>query len=491
MSIKISLKIIVVVASLLLVSTDSFAQSGPTIVQFTATPSTVTPGQTVTLFWNSINTSFCRATNGWAGQTLPAVGQGGLSTTSLSPGLYRLGLRCCAQVTCVQPPCPESCSPEAFASVTVAGQTSSNLRIVLTPPSLTGTEGSSVSLTARLENCGGGEGCFPVAGERLNFRNFSGISVQFSSSSMITNNSGNATVTVSLPPAGSGLLSVTNDLGTARGDPPVLSLPGQRFVSVEPNPLTVPLNGQTQATVRVRTQLGNLLVSNESFGVSYANSSPGAVAGPPSISSNSSGTASLPLTGIVGGVGRFFVSTNGLSGSQQIPVSVISSPVNLVTVTVTELYNRLLNHYFITANDLEVQSILSDPVLSQQWSRTGDSFRAWPRNTAGFSNVCRFGGNSIALFTNSTHFYTVNPDECSELRQGRPPGWNFEENAFAVLPPINGACPSNSRPVYRTYNRRINATSNNHRFTTSLTTHQQMVALGHANEGVAFCVPLN
>lgn len=163
---------------------------------------------------------------------------------------------------------------------------------------------------------------------------------------------------------------------------------------------------------------------------------------------------------------------------------------DLDRVRVTELYNRRFNHYFITAEPAEVEQILSDPVLSQEWSTTGASFSAWRAGFSGAAAVCRFRGSSIALNTNSSHFYTRQPAECAGLIAGTPPGWTHEREAFAVAAPTGSGCATGTQPVYRSYNRRIAAESHNHRYTTSAEVHQQMLSRGHADEGVAFCVPL-
>lgn len=163
---------------------------------------------------------------------------------------------------------------------------------------------------------------------------------------------------------------------------------------------------------------------------------------------------------------------------------------DLDRVRVTELYNRRFNHYFITAEPAEVEQLLGDPVLSQELSTTGARFSAWRAGFPGAAGVCRFRGSSIALNTNSSHFYTRQPAECAGLTAGTPPGWIYERDAFAVAVPTSGECASGTQPVYRSYNRRIAAESHNHRYTTSAEVHQQMLSRGHADEGVAFCVPL-
>lgn len=163
---------------------------------------------------------------------------------------------------------------------------------------------------------------------------------------------------------------------------------------------------------------------------------------------------------------------------------------DLDRVRVSELYNRRFNHYFITAEAAEVQQILSDPALSQEWSTTGASFGAWRAGFPGAAGVCRFRGSSMALNTNSSHFYTRQPAECAGLTAGIPAGWTYEREAFAVSVPDADRCPAGTQAVYRSYNRRIAAESHNHRYTTSVTEHHKMVDRGHADEGIAFCVPL-
>lgn len=307
---------------LALFASGAGAQSGPIILQFTASPSTVTPPQSATLVWNSFNTNSCRTTNNWgigvpSGFPLGVVGAADLPfPVGTAPGLRSYGMICCLGTVC---------TPQSVATVNVVVPSNPNVRVTLTPSSLSGEEGSSVTLTARLENCG--DGCFPASGQQLNFQNLSGAGVQFSSSSGITNAQGNVTVTAFLPFAGTGSIRVSNATGDGRTDAPVNIGLGPRFLSVEPNPLVVPLNGQIQASLRVRTQ-ANLPVPNEPFTISYSGN-PGAVTGPASVVSNTSGTALLPLTGVTSGNSQFVVTTRGIANGQQaIPVSVTSAMAN-------------------------------------------------------------------------------------------------------------------------------------------------------------------
>lgn len=158
------------------------------------------------------------------------------------------------------------------------------------------------------------------------------------------------------------------------------------------------------------------------------------------------------------------------------------------TVTVVEFYNSRLNHYFLTANANEAVGIdlgLAGP----GWSRTGLQFNAW-LDAASASpqalEVCRFYG-APGLGPNS-HFYTLAGEECEAVKHD--PGWIWEAgNKFFILAPTGTTCATGSSPVYRTYNNRYIFNDSNHRYTTSLSVYNSMIASGWIGEGVAMCAP--
>ena len=155
-------------------------------------------------------------------------------------------------------------------------------------------------------------------------------------------------------------------------------------------------------------------------------------------------------------------------------------------VFVTEYYNRLTDHYFMSSSTAE-NSFIDSGSAREGWMRTGESFVATVANSCyGAVPVFRFYGAS-----NNSHFFTASPVECGLLRN-LDPGWQYEAakfGAFGAYPAVNGACPDGRHPVYRLYNNRAAQHDSNHRHVTRLDLYIQMQARGWIGEGVAFCVP--
>jgi hypothetical protein len=157
------------------------------------------------------------------------------------------------------------------------------------------------------------------------------------------------------------------------------------------------------------------------------------------------------------------------------------SPPFADEATVVEYYNPQLNHYFLTADAAEA-AMLDAGVIVPGWHRTGFDFKAWVRNSANGLPACRFSG--APGIDPSSHFYTVNPIECSLVMAN--PFWMFEAIAFNAEQPIAEDCPVSRMQVTRLYNNGMGGQAN-HRFTTS---HSEMAAMlggGWILEGAVFC----
>jgi photosystem II stability/assembly factor-like uncharacterized protein len=161
---------------------------------------------------------------------------------------------------------------------------------------------------------------------------------------------------------------------------------------------------------------------------------------------------------------------------------------------VTEYYNSLLDHYFITP-DLAEAAFIDAGGAGPGWQRTGHGFKVWSKlGTDLGAHACRFYG-SVFPGPNS-HFFTLSPGECNfliELQEQIPasqPRWNLEEYSFMAVPPdTNGACPTDLMPVYRAYNNGFPHKDSNHRFVTDRALFAPLIGQGWIDEGVAFCVP--
>ncbi len=161
------------------------------------------------------------------------------------------------------------------------------------------------------------------------------------------------------------------------------------------------------------------------------------------------------------------------------------------SVTVIEYYNAGLDHYFITAIPDEISKL--DDGTFKGWARTGQSFKAYGVGSAGRTGrrpVCREYG--LPDFGLDSHFYSASPDECMASMANTLGAWGLEASeVFEMDLPdaTTGACPPGGVPVYRIWNQRRDS---NHRYTTSTTIRDQMVAIGGVAEGygpdaVAMC----
>ncbi len=160
----------------------------------------------------------------------------------------------------------------------------------------------------------------------------------------------------------------------------------------------------------------------------------------------------------------------------------LAPPVHAQTQTAVEYYYAGWNHYFVTSFPDEIAA-LDGGAFGGLWKRTGETFNVWSAPTASSSPTCRFF--STAFDPRSSHFYTPFADECAIVKTN--PGWQFESIAFYVQIATdwgtdNAYCPTGTQPLYRLYNNGQGGAPN-HRYTTSVTTFNQMIAQGWSYEG--------
>ena len=95
------------------------------------------------------------------------------------------------------------------------------------------------------------------------------------------------------------------------------------------------------------------------------------------------------------------------------------------------------------------------------------------------------------MFSNGTvgsHFYTIDQEECAYVKSRLDWGWNYEGDAFYVIKPTGGTCPSGTAPVYRAYNNGMGGAPN-HRYVASQAEVDTMVSQGWSNENLVMCSP--
>jgi len=175
--------------------------------------------------------------------------------------------------------------------------------------------------------------------------------------------------------------------------------------------------------------------------------------------------------------------------------SVTAAPPPSQTATAVEYYYNVWNFYFETSFPAEIAA-LDGGAFGGAWKRTGQTFNVWPTaSTPAAVPTCRFF--STAVFApKSSHFYTPFASECQFVKTDPADvaAWEFENIAFYIqLADANGMCGTGTIPLYRVFNNGMGGAPN-HRYTTSLTILNQMIAAGWTFEGngntmVFACVP--
>jgi len=164
-------------------------------------------------------------------------------------------------------------------------------------------------------------------------------------------------------------------------------------------------------------------------------------------------------------------------------------PTAPATALAVEYFNAAWGFYFMTAFATEINA-LDGGAFGGAWQRTGESFTVWPQPTLGSAATCRFFSDVFA--PRSTHVYTPFVSECDALKASS--AWSYEGIAFYLqLVDANGFCAAGTMALYRLYNNGMGGAPN-HRYTTSLSILNDMVAAGWAFEGngntkVFACVP--
>jgi len=153
-----------------------------------------------------------------------------------------------------------------------------------------------------------------------------------------------------------------------------------------------------------------------------------------------------------------------------------------------------MQHFFLTGVPTEAAQL----DLRPEWQRTFEVFMTFApvANRAGTSPVCRFYGLPAAGL--DSHFFSADANECDAVRQRFANAWVIETtDAFEVYMPNRdtGACPAQTRKVYRGYNNRPDA---NHRYAFThdiavLNAHPPSgpywTLEGYGQDSVVMCIP--
>lgn len=164
-----------------------------------------------------------------------------------------------------------------------------------------------------------------------------------------------------------------------------------------------------------------------------------------------------------------------------------------VGVTLTEYYNASLDYYFLTGRSGDKAAL--DTLAA--WVRTGRSIKLFAAPTVDtvplerhfFAKIAKAGSRGSHFFTavssDQIAFASLNP---TNLAQDAKPYLEGIEG-YAVPKNASGVCPAGTSPIYRAYKGLPTYFDDgNHRFSTTLAQHQDMVnRLGWTDEGVVFC----
>lgn len=195
--------------------------------------------------------------------------------------------------------------------------------------------------------------------------------------------------------------------------------------------------------------------------------------------------------------GNVTVSHNAAGGSSVVTVTGTGVSTAFEKRTMVEYIYTPLNYYFITSRDSD--KVALDGIAAFQ--RTGQSFAVYAAPETGTKGITRFYFDKVALSgARGSHFYTLVDSEKAALAQLNPgnaalPKLPFDEgiDSYAFLPAVEGvggSCAAGQVPVYRLFRGNVRFPDDpNHRFTTSVATYNEFVALGWDGEGVKFCAP--
>jgi len=263
--------------------------------------------------------------------------------------------------------------------------------------------------------------------------------------------------------------------------------------------VVVGLSSISQAATLKNTGVGGLLLGSISTSRSDFIVNGGTCTAGTTLASNATCTVSLRFApeNLGSRSGTLTVAHNGSGGGSTIALNGTGVSTAPTTRTMVEYLFAPLNYYFMTSRDSD--KITLDGIDGFQ--RTGLSFPVYIAEQPGSKGISRYYFDKIALNgARGTHFYTLLESEKSLLVSLNPgntqaPRLPFDEgiDSYAFLPEVEGVggrCSNGLTPVYRVFRGNARFPDDpNHRFTSSVTVYNELVAAGWDNEGVKFCVP--
>lgn len=199
----------------------------------------------------------------------------------------------------------------------------------------------------------------------------------------------------------------------------------------------------------------------------------------------------------VGSTGRLpLIVANGLSTSCSVYTDALALDVlprgTNAGITLSEYYHAGLDYYFLTGRSGDKAVLDTVPA----WTRTGRSIKLFAAPTVDTVPLERHFFAKVAKgASRGSHFFTSISSEQTLLTSINPTNQALDAKpylesieGYAVPKTDAGTCPAGTSPIYRAFKGPPTFVDDgNHRFSTTLTQHQDMVRLGWTDEGVVFC----
>ena len=178
--------------------------------------------------------------------------------------------------------------------------------------------------------------------------------------------------------------------------------------------------------------------------------------------------------------------------SNSVALDVLPAGQKVATV-LTEYYNAALDYYFLTGRDGDKTLLDGAPAFA----RSGKEIKVFAKPNLSTQPLERHYFNKVAKGgSRGSHFFTALPSDQVFLASLNPTNVPLDAKPFlegvegyAVPKLASNLCPAGTAPIYRAFKGEPRYVDDgNHRFSTSLAQHQDMVTrLGWTDEGVVFC----